>query len=137
MQVNVGHPYPGGQWETTAHCNAQLNMMGKHEPGKPVGATECGYHTGPFANQPGVTEVQQRDRTIAGLLEMFACGWQRVYLYELADLWSGYSQDNRWGLYRNDWTPKPVATALGRWMAWMRNTGTPPANAPSFGLKVT
>jgi hypothetical protein len=111
-----GHPYPGGRWETSAHAQQQLDLS-RSAVDAPALATEWGYHTtAPGGwHAPGhdpVTEPQQRDRTIAGIFELLKTGWQQVYLYELVDLRAGNHQEHRFGLYRNDWTPKPVAKAL-------------------------
>jgi len=112
------HNYTGGKWHTAAQAKTDFDAWralvtpSGETPTKGVIATEWGYHTGVPYNQPAVTEVQQRERTMAGLLTLMQAGFKRVYIYEAADLWSGTGQEGRWGLLRNDLTDKPVAAAL-------------------------
>jgi len=135
------HNYTGGKWLTAAQAKKDFDSWRAlvtprgETPTKGVMATEWGYHTGVPANQPGVTEIQQRQRTMAGLLTNMQAGFGRVYIYEFADLWSSTGQEGRWGLLRNDLTDKPVAVALRNTIAMLG--GGARVQKPDLALNVS
>ena len=115
------HPYPGGlapeDWLTR-----ELGRPRQIVPGKPVQATETGYHNG-MADQ--TTHYATSERAAGAylprlLLDHFTRGVERTYVYELLDEKPDPELDNReqhFGLLRNDFSFKPAATALANLMA--------------------
>lgn len=129
------HPYPGEQkpsgpvgWEfdkVMGNIRAH-NFMGVQVP---VIATETGYHNA-LKHTGGHRPVSERASGIylPRLFLEYARGAEpnftgqpavkRTFLYELVDLKpdDGTKSDaqRHFGLYRNDWTPKPAATVISR-----------------------
>ena len=115
------HPYPGGQ-PPYNYLQDELRREAPITGGKPVQATEIGYHT-------DLTSTSQHrpasERAAAHYmpripLEGFKEGVERSFIYTLADLWSpdeaarrGFSKlENSFGLLRWDLSPKPSFLAL-------------------------
>ena len=82
--------------------------------GRPRVITEAGWPT--ITNAPeGVDEAIQAKYMLEYLLGAFSQGFSRIYLYELAEGAPdpAYNMpEHHYGLFRNDGTPKPAATAL-------------------------
>ncbi len=126
------HPYMGGsrpeigefpgQWSIQRHIDTLRAVSGT----KPFVITETGYHTA--ANQ---TDRQKPVGADAGaaylvrtLLEHFRLGATRTYVYELVDQYDDPelgNQEANFGLFRNDWSPKPAATAVRNLLAVLRS----------------
>jgi hypothetical protein len=116
------HPYPGGA-PPLHNIVDEFDLASKISAGKPLVATEIGYHNdiAPlYGGHYGASEraVAQYMPRIA--LEAFAGGIERTYIYQFADLWSptqaqqyGVSKaENSFGLLRWDLSPKPSFIAL-------------------------
>ena len=126
------HPYMGGsrpeigefpgQWSIQRHIDTLRAVSGT----KPFVITETGYHTA--LNQ---TDRQKPVGAEAGaayllrtLLEHFRLGATRTYVYELVDQYDDPALDNQeanFGLFRNDWSPKPAATAVRNLLGVLRS----------------
>jgi hypothetical protein len=124
------HPYPGGQPPETNVVD-EVQKARSTEPSLPVIATETGYHDALSATsgQPPVPEDVAGTYVPRLALEYFRVGVRRTFLYELADEKpdpEGKSPENRFGLVRNDLSPKPAFTALSR---LLRAVGTSPGSA--------
>lgn len=121
------HPYPGGQAPESA-VDSALAYAGKIAPNRPVYATETGYHNA-LKDTTGHVPASERATgayTPRMFLENFRRGIARSFAYELVDFKaepSGASREEHFGLFRNDFTPKPAATALGNLIALVRPRG--------------
>ncbi len=127
------HPYPGGEPPPAGLAGASA-IRAALSPGAPLLATESGYHTTPEveADQPGVPEEVAAAYLPRLLLDHAARGVERTFLYELVD--SG--GEAGYGLYREDWTPKPAAGAVARLLDHLEDPG--PAFTPApLPLRVT
>jgi len=112
------HSYPGGLAPGAAELRRSLGR--RVAPGDAsVFATETGYHNA-LDDQSGHPPVSER---VAGayiprlLLESFASGIERTYLYELVDQGPdprGEDRERNFGLFHYDFSPKPAAIAVGR-----------------------
>lgn len=128
VDLGNSHPYMGGtrpeipefpgQWSLQRHIDTMRAVSGA----KPFLITETGYHTAmsqtdrqrPVGAEPGAAYV------LRTLLEQYRLGAARTYLYELVDQYpdpDGTDQEANFGLFRNDWSPKPAATAVRNLMA--------------------
>lgn len=99
------------------------NMRDVFKPGAPAMATETGYNN-TTANGRGVSETAAAIYIPRLLLNNFAAGVQRTFLYQLLD--AGADPDNsehHWGLVRNDGTPKPAFQAVAALLGAFRNEG--------------
>jgi hypothetical protein len=93
-----------------------IAMANKLTPGDTMFLTETGYPTnaGGPGNQ-GVSETVQAKYTLDLLMDAYQQGVRRTFLYELQDVFkdpTNQNQDSHYGLFRNDGTAKPVATAI-------------------------
>jgi hypothetical protein len=85
--------------------------------GKPTVITETGYSTNVNGPQ-GCDETTQAKHTLKLLMDAAKEGIAATFLYELVDQMKPGSdpgsvdRERRFGLFRNDWTPKPVATGI-------------------------
>lgn len=112
------HSYPGGLAPGAAGLRRGLGRrVGSGDAS--VFATETGYHNA-LDDQSGHPPVSER---VAGayiprlLLDSFASGIERTYLYELVDEGPdprGADRERNFGLFRYDFSPKPAAIAVGR-----------------------
>lgn len=128
VDLGNSHPYMGGtrpelpefpgQWSLQRHIDTMRAVSGS----KPFLVTETGYHTAlnqtdrqrPVGAEPGAAYV------LRTLLELYRLGATRTYLYELVDQYPDpdlADQEANFGLFANDWTPKPAATAVRNLMA--------------------
>jgi hypothetical protein len=106
---------------------------------KPVIATAAGFHTAPGAtdsDQPGTDEETAAVYTLRTVLEHYANGVQRTFLYELVDQWSDpASAAASYGLLRSDFSPKPSFTALKNLLAMAGTVG--PVQVTGLPFEVT
>ncbi len=89
------------------------NMRDRFKPGAPAMATETGYYTLVQPGKSGISEAAAAIYIPRQLLNNFAAGVRRTFLYELLD--EGMSPDDteqHWGLVRYDGAPKPAYHAL-------------------------
>jgi len=108
------HPYPNNGDEPNALIKDDYNYAyGTTTPGATV-ITEDGYDTDP--NDPnGVSQISQARGDTDMLLDGYANGASQTFLYELVDEFSDTGNTNsqdHFGLFNNDNSAKPVATAI-------------------------
>jgi hypothetical protein len=116
------HPYTGCASPNPTHLQGEFAKAAKVSAGKPVWATEAGFHN---ALDAGGTHPPCDERTAAiyvlrTVLEHFKAGIRRTFLYELIDLKpdpGGTDPQRHFGLLRNDFSPKPAFTALKNFLA--------------------
>jgi hypothetical protein len=130
------HPYAGGQTPTTTHTTSELTRETQVAGSQPTIATEAGFHNALKATtgQPPVPESVGAAYTLRTVLEHYADGVPRTYLYELLDETSEPAltkPEQHFGLLRNDFSPKPAFTALKTMLGFI-GTGTParPTDVP-------
>jgi hypothetical protein len=125
MDVGNLHPYPGGA-VPLANLGTQLQLLAPVNGSHPVMVTETGYHTAMTStgDHPPVSEAAMGRYVPRLVLDNFAAGIARTYLYELID--EGTSQSEReqnFGLLRYDGSPKPAYTALRNLIALLGDPG--------------
>ncbi|MBD2103741.1 PTPA-CTERM sorting domain-containing protein [Leptolyngbya sp. FACHB-261] len=101
------HPGSGG------HLNNEITRRSQPFKGKPMIATEAGYHTGgPDSDRP-ISETAQGKYLPRLFLEHFNRGIERTFAYELLDQWSKPNdREANFGILRNDGSPKPAFNAI-------------------------
>jgi hypothetical protein len=120
LDVGNIHPYTGGLSPSRAHTASELARAAVTAPRKPVWATEAGYDNATAATtasgeEMAVPEDVAAVYTLRTLLDNFASGIRRTYLYELLDEHSDPARadpQQHFGLLRYDFTPKPAYDAL-------------------------
>jgi hypothetical protein len=129
------HPYPkAGAQPRERIRNAWEKYVGPQGvmPGKPMMFTEFGYHTlvgrpGRPGHWQGVDEERQAVMLINGWFDAAALGIRRIYVYQLLDGQrdrpGSASQENHFGLFRVDGSPKPAASALKTLIALLEDRG--------------
>jgi hypothetical protein len=92
--------------------------------------TEAGYHTAINSNQSdtnvGITEAVQAKYIARLLMEQYARGVERTYLYELLDQNADPALSNKelnFGLFQEDGTPKLAAHAVHNLMTTLKDDG--------------
>lgn len=105
-------------------------------PGKSLICTETGYSTVVWnlTNNyaPAVSETAQARYEMSGIYDHFQIGDKRTYLYELADEQpdpSNLNGEYHYGLFRSNWTPKPIASEINATHSILLDLG---ATATSF-----
>jgi hypothetical protein len=89
------------------------NIRDRLKPGAPVMSTETGYNTLLHPGGAGVSEAAAAAYIPRLLLNNFAAGIRRTFLYEFLDEGgSPADMEQHWGLVRHDGTPKPAYHAL-------------------------
>lgn len=122
------HSYPGGQPPTTPRLASVFTHWAKQIcPNKPVMATETGYYTAvDNLRDPWHTPVSEKvgGRYINRLLfDYFNRGIRRTYLYELIDQGSDDDRESRFGLIRENGSPKLAFTAVKNTIALLQDPG--------------
>lgn len=114
------HPYPAGQkpakiWED----GFWMPKFAAVTPGRPLQATEVGYHTDVTSGggHPGVSQSARVPYTLQLILEHLWRGTSRVDLYTIVEQTANASTDGvlttaDWGFYDFNWDPHPVAHAV-------------------------
>ena len=146
------HVYPtkgGSPYLSLMPQVSQVNNL----PGKPVVISEIGYPTIPpngninlnssiapaLVNE--VNEDVQAKYTLSALFDSFNAGFKNIFLYELYDDGgpeinscdnANTSKEFHFGLFRCDWSPKPLAVALQNLVNILADTNT---NAKTFTPK--
>ena len=118
--VDVGniHPYTGGLSPNPEQIKAELERARITAAGKPVWATEVGFHNAMRAsvdNQAPVSEEAAAIYLLRTFLEQFRAGIRRTFAYELIDEKrdpAGRDAEQHFGLLRNDSSRKPAFDAL-------------------------
>jgi hypothetical protein len=119
--VDVGniHPYTGGLSPNPEHIKSELKRARITAAGKPVWATEVGFHNAMRShdvnNQAPVSERTAAIYLLRTFLEQFNAGIRRTFAYELIDEKPdprGRDPEQHFGLLRNDFSRKPAFNAL-------------------------
>jgi hypothetical protein len=119
--VDVGniHPYTGGLSPNPDHIKSELKRARITAAGKPVWATEVGFHNAMHSrsadNQAPVSERTAAIYLLRTFLEQFRAGIRRTFAYELIDEKPdprGRDAEQHFGLLRNDFSRKPAFNAL-------------------------
>ena len=107
-----------------------LHWLQAQSPGVAVWMTECGASTSGNYARSGVTQAQYLANQI---LDFFADGGQRLFIYELTDGSSreGDTEGN-FGLFHHDLTPKPAATMLRGLQMLLAKLDDGPSRGPDF-----
>ncbi len=95
-------------------------------PAKPIVATECGWHNATNdlkASQPGISELAAAKYVPRLYLEYFNRGIQRSFLYELINEHQDTTQEQNFGLLRNNGSPKPAFDSLKNLIALLQDPG--------------
>lgn len=135
------HVYPQNGDQPAYNANGAfwlawaINSVRKYQ--LPIVLTEFGYFSSPQAgwNSLGVDEATQAKGVLNGLFDAASLGVTRTYLYELLDEKPDPQHANNemhYGLFRNDHTPKPSASAIRNLTAILRaNSANIPVGAGS------
>jgi hypothetical protein len=126
------HVYPQNGEQPAYNANGDrwmgsaINSVKKFQ--LPIVITEFGYFSMPQAGwyQIGVDEQTQAKGVLNGYMDAAAAGVKRTYVYELLDQKpdpQNKSVQMHFGLFRNDYSPKPVAHAIHN-LTSILNTGT-------------
>jgi len=121
------HLYPGGK--QPSYLIDQMTLAEQIVvPGKPVVYTEGGYHNAmnTTSGHRPTPEAVVGSYAPRMLLEHFVRGTSRFYQYELLDQRPDVDQvdhEARFGLLRNDFTPKPAYTAMQNLLALAADPG--------------
>jgi hypothetical protein len=110
------HPYAGGL-KPGWNLPAELGFSALNSAGKPVVATEIGYHNavGTTTTHPGVSERASSIYIPRMYLDAFSRGIPRSFAYELVSPWedpSGDTRDRQFGFLRHDYVEKPAYRSL-------------------------
>lgn len=114
QEPETADPYAGIDWYLA-------QMRDAFKPGAPAFCTEVGYCNFVRPGGSGVSEAAAGIYIPRLLMNNFAAGVRRSFLYQLMD--GGTSTENsedHWGLVRIDGTPKPAFTALARLLGALR-----------------
>jgi hypothetical protein len=136
LDVGNIHPYTGGLSPGPEHVKAELARAGVTARGKPVWATEAGFHNAmrsPATDQAPVSETAGAVYLLRTFLEHFRAGIRRTYAYELVDEKpdpGGRDAEQHFGLLRNDFSRKPAFTALRNLLTVVGRDGGRPALRP-------
>lgn len=130
------HVYPQNGEQPGYNANGDMWMAwaidGLRKYDRPFVVTEFGYFTIPQAGwiRIGVDEATQAKGVLNGLFDAASLGVKRTYIYELLDEKPDPRNANgemHFGLFRNDQSPKPSASAIRNLTTILR------ADAPSAG----
>jgi hypothetical protein len=127
------HPYPFGE-PPESNIESQQARAALNSGGKPVMATESGYHTALDSHEehPPVSEGAMATYMPRLFLSYFERGIARTFSYELVDEKPNpelSEQEEHFGLLNNDFSEKPAFTALRNLIEILEDPG--PAFAPS------
>ena len=112
-----------------AQIPSRLAEAASVAPGLPVITTEAGWSTAAsVADYGSVDEATQAKLTLAMLFDQFSAGISQTYLYQLMDE-EGF--DDFHGLFHQDGSPKPVATALHNLNAILKDSSPALLTTPS------
>ena len=84
------HSYPGEQRSLNGLYSVNIPLLSQVVGGKPLCATETGYHTAVNSTenvQPGVSEAAQAKYVPRLFMEYFNAGVRQTFNYELLDEW--------------------------------------------------
>jgi hypothetical protein len=135
------HSYAAGQVPGVRLDTIQLPAAEAVSPGKPIMATETGYHTAvnTTGGQPGISERAGGKYLPRTYLEHFNRDVRRTFAYEFLDELGDPDRfpsdpelddsEARFGMLRSDGSPKPAFTAITHLIRLLEDPG--PAFAPT------
>jgi hypothetical protein len=124
-------PFTGALSPNPKHLAVERRKVAPASGTKPVLATGGGFHVGPQGapdDHPPTDERSAAVYTVRTVLEHFASGVPRTYLYELVDVSFGAEAQSYFGLLRGDFSPRPAYTALKNLLAMVGSSA--PATSP-------
>jgi hypothetical protein len=135
------HVYGGIGQQLQTRINAWVAAAQASAPGKPVYITETGVSTSGFNTSTwggGVADpYTQRIIDTNALLDGYKAGAAITFLYELMDEpWASNAQEQNFGLFKSNGTPKPAAIAIGNLTHILADdgTGTIPVGGLAYSL---
>ena len=142
------HPYPGGHPPSGRGytlASQRSDTLRTEFPGRSVSiqATETGYHDAVNCSGCGHKPTSQRAAAIYMprlWLEYEQAGVRRAFSYELVDQFpdAGRSDpEKNFGLFENDWSYKPVASALKNMIGFLDSPSASPRTPFSYSLSNT
>ncbi len=135
LDVGNIHPYSGGSSPSPALLKRDLSAAAVVSGSKPVFATEAGFQNALSATtgQAPVPEDLAGIYVLRTLLEHFAAGIKRTYLYELIDEKpdaAATDPEQHFGLLRNDFSEKPAFTGVRNLLSLMGDARPPEQLTP-------
>ena len=132
------HSYPGGE-TPEAQVENQLSTYGQYiSMGKTGVATETGYHNAVnnthASGHPSTTERTAGVYYPRLYFEYFRRGVAQTFGYELFDEGTTADQEDHFGLFRVDGSPKPAATSLGNLTSILADNGPARHDSLPFGI---
>lgn len=131
---SVAHWVDASNWHAYAGVGEQLATViaqgvaaaQASAPGKPVYITETGISSSGYGSSFwGVTdEATQGIIDVNALLDGYNDGAAKTFLYDLMDDTDNTPQENSFGLFHADGTPKPAATDIGNLLHILADPGT-------------
>ena len=119
------HVYGGVGQQLGAGMTAGIAAARRSAPGKPVFITEAGISSSGFGSSAwGVAdEATQAVIDTNALLDGFKNGAARTFIYDLMDDTGNSPQENHFGLFRADGTPKPAAVEISNLITLLSDAG--------------
>jgi hypothetical protein len=121
------HPYTGATSPAPGTVRDAISGHRAVFSTKPVVATEAGFNTALLdrkPDQPAADEATAAVYTLRTLLEHFAAGIERTFLYELVDQGADPRRSEYgYGLLRSDFSPKPAFSAVKNLLRMVGRTG--------------
>ena len=125
--LNNLHPYPKNGDQPLARLQDELSRQDAVDPGKDFVITEAGYYTLPGENTNGVDDVTQAKLIVNTYMDSISLGAKNVGIYALRD-WVYSDSGAHYGLFFDDGTPKPAATALHNVQTILQDDGATSAS---------
>ncbi len=123
------HVYGGVGQQLAASMQAGIAAAQASAPGKPVTITEAGISSSGYGSSSWGVADQYTQGIIDtnAVLDGFADGASKTFLYDLMDTTQFSSaQENSFGLFNMDGTPKPAATDISNLAKILHDGGTGP-----------
>jgi len=145
-KVNVGnmHSYPGGENPEAQVKGSTWSLAGflsntkSSYPGKPIWSTETGYHNAVNCGGCGHRPAPEAVAGTYGVQLPFQYalrGVDKAFFYELVDDGTNATDiENNFGLYRNDWSPKPLATGLHNLTTLLKDSSAAPMSGLDYAV---
>lgn len=133
------HPYAKDGDQPLQRILQDMEDQNAVDPGKQFLITETGYHTqiNPSEGWEGVSEAVQAKLILNTYMDGALAGAQQTYVYQLLDAYEGDSQEEHFGLFRLDNSPKPAATAIHNLTTILADTGGTAENFAPGSLDLT
>lgn len=133
------HPYAKDGDQPLDRILQDMEDQNAVDPGKQFLITETGYHTqiNPSEGWEGVSEAVQAKLILNTYMDGALAGAQQTYVYQLLDAYAGDSQEEHFGLFRLDNSPKPAATAIHNLTTILADTGSTAESFATGSLDLT